>query len=96
MDNIFMILFLIFILVLIILDVAMVISLIKPGDERKQMVVWKVSTYTLLATVGSIIISIIENFVKTEAMFINPFVQLGTTAIVYFVFLMYYKRKYGG
>ena len=96
MDNIVVILFLAFLVVLIVLDIAMLISLIKPGDERKQMVVWKASTYTLLGTVGSMMFGIIENLIKGEALYINPFVQLGVTAIIYFVFLLYYKRKYGG
>ena len=60
------------------------------------MVVWKASTYTLLATVGAMLINVIEKIAKTEAIAINPFTQLGATAIIYFVFLMYYKRKYGG
>ncbi len=96
MDNIIVILFLVFLLILIVLDIAMVISLVKPGDERKQMVVWKASSYTLLGTVGSMMFSIIENLIKGEAQYINPFVQVGVTAIIYFLFLLYYKRKYGG
>ena len=39
--------FFIFIIVLIVLDIAMVISLVRPGDERRQLIVWKASTYTL-------------------------------------------------
>ena len=96
MDNIIVILFLVFVVVLIVLDIAMLISLIKPGDERKQMVVWKASTYTLLGMVGSMMIGIIENLIKGEALYINPFVQLGVTATMYFMFLLYYKRKHGG
>ena len=96
MDPIIVILFLAFLVILIILDIAMLISLIKPGDERKQMVVWKASTYTLLGTVGSMVIGIIENLIKGEAMYINPFVQVSVTATIYFLFLLYYKRKYGG
>lgn len=96
MDNFFVVLFLAFLVVLIILDIAMLISLIKPGDERKQMVVWKASTYTLLGTVGSMMIGITENLIKKEVSYINPFVQLSVTAAIYFLFLLYYKRKYGG
>ena len=91
-----MILFLAFFLVLILLDIAMLISLIRPGDERKQMVVWKASTYTLFATAGSMMIGIMEDIVRGKAIHMDPFVHLGTTAIIYFVLLVYYKRKYGG
>lgn len=55
MTDILMILFLLFVLSLIVLDISMIISLIKPGDERKQMVVWKASAYTLLAAVGAMV-----------------------------------------
>lgn len=96
MDNFIVILFLAFFLVLIALDIVMLISLVKPGDERKQMIVHRASTLTLTGTVGSMMIGIIENLLKGEAIDVNPFVHLGTTAIIYFVSLIYYKRKYGG
>lgn len=69
----------------------MIVSLIVPGDERKQMVVWKASTYTLIGTVGSLAISIAEKMISQQALLINPFTQLGATALIYFVFLLYYK-----
>ena len=50
MDNLILILFAAFLTGLIVLDIAMVVSLARPGDERRQMVVWKASTYTLLGT----------------------------------------------
>lgn len=96
MTDIFVILFFLFILLLVALDIFMVVSLIKPGDERRQMVVWKASTYTLLATIGAMTIQIMRNFIQMEAMRTNPFTQLAATAIVYFFFLLYYKRQYGG
>ena len=96
MTDILMILFLLFVLSLIVLDISMLISLIKPGDERKQMVVWKASAYTLLAAVGAMVINIIHNIIQTDAMQINPFTQLAATAIIYFFFLLYYKKQYGG
>ena len=37
--SVFIVLFLIFTVFLIVLDIAMVVSLVKPGDERKQMIV---------------------------------------------------------
>lgn len=48
-DSIIIAAFLFFVVFLIVLDIAMIVSLIVPGDERKQMVVWKASTYTLIA-----------------------------------------------
>ena len=33
-------------LVFIVLDIGMVVSLVKPGDERNQIIVWKASAYS--------------------------------------------------
>ena len=95
-DSIIIAAFLFFVVFLIVLDIAMIVSLIVPGDERKQMVVWKASTYTLIGTVGSLAISIAEKMISQQALLINPLTQLGATALIYFVFLLYYKRRYSG
>lgn len=78
------------------LDLFMLFSLLKPGDERNQIIVWKASAFTLLAMVGASVLEVIENFVRAQPMTINPFVQLEITAILYFASLMYYKRQHGG
>lgn len=90
------IIFLGVLLVFAVLDVVMLVSLLKPGDERKQVIVWKASSFTLLATVGANILDVIENFVRAQPMTTNPFVQLEVAAIIYFVALMYYKKRHGG
>ena len=82
--------------ILILLDVAMVVSLVRPGDERRQMIVWKASTWTLLGMTGGMIIDIIESLVRGQAVTANPFIQLGTGAILYFIILLYFRRRYGG
>lgn len=79
-----------------ILDIFMIVSLSVPGDERNQIIVWKASSFTLLGVVGSTVLDVIENFVRAQPMTVNPFVHLEVVAIIYFVALMYYKRKYGG
>ena len=78
------------------LDIFKLVSLLKPGDERNQIIVWKASSFTLLAIVGSNILDVIENFVRAQPMTLNPFIQLEVAAIVYFVSLMFYRRKHGG
>ena len=85
----------IFLLALIALDVLMIISLLKTGDERRQLIVWKASTFTLLIVIGGLILDIVESIIRSEAMLINPFVKLSVTAMVYFLTLLYYKKKYG-
>lgn len=86
--------FLIFLLALIILDLAMIIFLIRTGDERRQLIVWKASTFTLLVVVLGLVFDIVESIVKSESMLINPFIKLSVTAMVYLLTLLYYKRKY--
>lgn len=95
MTEVGLVLFAVFLLVLIGLDVAMLVSLVRPGDERRKMIVWKASTWTLLGTVGAMVIEIAEDLLRGQALANNPFTQLGATAIIYFLALLYYKKKYG-
>lgn len=88
--------FLVILAVFAILDIVMLVTLSLPGDERNQIIVWKASTFTLLATVGGNVLDVIENVVRAQPMTVNPFVELEVAAILYFAALMYYKRKYGG
>ena len=91
-----LVVFMIFLAGLIILDVAMVVSLLRPGDERRQLVVWKASTCTLMGLVGMLIIEIIKGFVTGSVDMINPFVHLTVAATLYLGFSLYFKRKLGG
>ena len=95
MENIGLILFGLFLLALIVLDISMIVSLLKTGDERRQLIVWKASTFTLLVVVGTLVFDVVESMIKVEAMLINPFVKLSVTAMIYLLTLLYYKRKYG-
>ena len=79
-----------------VLDGFMLVSLLKPGDERNQIIVWKASSFTLLAVVGANILDVVENLVRAQPMVQNSMVQLEVAAIVYFGSLLFYKRKLGG
>ena len=79
-----------------VLDIFMLVTLLKPGDERNQIIVWKASSFTLLGVLGANILTVIEKFVTAQPLTQNPFVQLEVFAIMYFVSLMYYKRKHSG
>ena len=79
-----------------VLDIFMLVTLLKPGDERNQIIVWKASSFTLLGVVGANILTVIEKFVTAQPLTQNHFVQLEVFAIMYFVSLMYYKRKHSG
>lgn len=95
MFNIGLILFGIYLLVLFILDTGMLISLVKQGDERGQLVVWKASTLTLLGTMGSLVIEITKNIITNQPVSVNPFITLSATATIYFLALLYYRKKHG-
>ncbi len=79
-----------------VLDIFMVVTLLKPGDERNQVIVWKASSFTLLAMVGANILNVAEQIIRSKPMVVNTLVQLNVYAIIYFASLMYYKRKHGG
>ena len=95
MENLALFLFGIFLLILIILDIAMIVSLLRTGDERRQLIVWKASAFTLLVVVGTLVLDVVESIVRVEAMLINPFIKLSVTAMVYLLTLLYYKKRYG-
>ena len=90
------ILFGVVLVVFVVLDIIMLVSLLKPGDERNQIVVWKASSFTLFATVGAKVVDIVVNIVKAQPMVENPLVQLEVAAIIYFVSLMSYRKRHGG
>ena len=90
------ILFGVVLVVFVVLDIIMLVSLLKPGDERNQIVVWKASSFTLFATVGAKVVDIVVNIVKALLTFETPFVQREVPAIIYFVSLMYYRKRHGG
>lgn len=91
------ILFLVVVLaVFAVLDGIMLVSLLVPGDERSQIIVWKASAFTLLGVTGSLILDVIENMIRAQMMSVNPLILLEVTAIIYFAALVYYKKKHGG
>ena len=69
---------------------------LKTGDERRQIIVWKASTFTLLIVVLTLIVDVVESIIRGEAMLINPFIKLTVTAMLYFIEILYYKKRYGG
>lgn len=89
-------LFILYLCAMIALDIAMLVSLLRPGDERRQLVVWKASTCTLMGLVGMLVIEVVKGFVTGSVDMINPFVHLTVAATLYFGFSLYFKRKLGG
>lgn len=90
------VLFILYLCAVIALDIAMLVSLLRPGDERRQMVVWKASTCTLIGLVGMLVIEVAKGLVTGSVDMINPFIHLTVAATLYFGFSLYFKRKLGG
>lgn len=84
----------IILLIFVILDIIVLVSLTKPGDERNQIIVWKASSYTLLVVIGVMILNVIQEFIGERVAPINPLIQLELTAIVYFIALMIFKKRH--
>ena len=80
-DNFFLILFGLFLLGTIVLDVAMVVSLARVGDERRQLIVWKAGSFTLLVTVLTQVFDVVEAVVRAQKLQSNPFIDLSVTAV---------------
>ena len=91
-----MIFLIVMLLIFAALDIVMLVTLLRPGDERGQVVVWKASAWTLLSVVGSLILDVIENFVRGQYMSVNPFILLEVTAIIYCIALVVIKKRHGG
>ena len=90
------IIFVAVLLIFAVLDILMIISLVRPRDERGQVIVWKASAFTLLGMTGALIIEVIESIASGQEMAINPFVHLTATGIVYFGALLFLKKRHGG
>ena len=78
------------------LDITMLVSLLKTGDERSRIIVWKTSTFAFNAMVGALVLDVITNCVTKQPMTISPFIQLQVAAVLYCAALLYYRKKLGG
>ena len=79
-----------------VLDLVMLVTLVMPGDERNQVIVWKASAFTLLATMGGMLLDVLVAFLQGLPLTANPLIQLETAATLYFIALLFYKKRHGG
>lgn len=94
-DTIILALFFLFLVALIALDIFLFVSLMRQGDERNRLIVWKASAFTLLATAGGHVVDIVIPLAQRQPVeSSNPFVQLGVMPLVFFLATLYYKRKH--
>ena len=94
-DTIILALFFLFLVALIALDIFLFVSLMRQGDERNRLIVWKASAFTLVATAGGHVVDIVIPLAQRQPVeSSNPFVQLGVMALVFFLATLYYKIKH--
>ena len=66
-------------------------------DERRRMIVGRASTWTLIAVVGGDVLDLAASMVwAADSASEPPFVSLTVTALVFLMFLGWFKHKYGG
>lgn len=90
--TLFLIVFGIFLIALIFIDFMMIVSLLKTGDERRKLMVWKASFFTLLITVLELVLDVITAVLQAEAMRNNPFIELSVIAMTYFLTLFIIRK----
>ena len=97
--SIFVVIFLAVLILSAVLIVWMFVSLVRSEleDERRKLIVGKACTWTLIATVGANLIELIEVAVQQpNGEPVAPFVRLVVAALMYAIFLGWFKHKYGG
>ena len=82
------------------LDIALLVSIAKQGDERRQMIVGRASTNSFAVMAVYMVYCVIEDLYRGMALGLPsekraPVVLLTVMALCYFVNLLYYRRKYG-
>lgn len=66
-------------------------------DERRQLIVGRASLWAFTAMVGATLIEVIETAAGlSDGVLLSPFVRLTVAAVMYAVFLGWFKHKYGG
>ena len=97
--SMFAVLFLGVLVVSVVLIGWMLVSLVRSEleDERRKMIVGKASTWAFIATTGAILIETVEVAVQQpNGEPVAPFVRLVVAAVMYAIFLGWFKHKYGG
>ena len=99
MIQVQLILFGVFLLVLLGLNVAMFISLGRQGDERRKMIIEKAGANTFMVMAVYLLFCIAENAVQVlmqggAVKGMNPFITLSVMAMIYSVQLLYFKKRY--
>lgn len=92
-------------LILLVVDVSVVISLFRKSDERREMIVWRASTYTFSIVIVMLVLDCVVTLfsavfnvtILTSGLdnHSSSFSTLTIISIIYFVTLKYNQRKCG-
>ena len=82
------------------LDVGLLVSLGRQGDERRRMIVGRASTNSFATIAVYLVYCIVEDLYRGMALGLPaedrvPIATLTVMALVYFANLLYFRRKYG-
>lgn len=80
---------------------AMIVSMVRRGDERRQEILNRTCAWTFYILVGVMVLDVVWGVYRSTAHNIpmegeDPMVRLVVTAVIYTVSLAVNKRKYGG
>ncbi len=98
-SSVFVYLFLALLVLSVVLIIWMFVSLVRSEleDERRKLIVGKACTWTLIATVGANLIEVVEVAAQQpNGEPVVPFIRLVVAAVMYTIFLGWFKHKYGG
>ena len=98
-SSVFVYLFLALLVLSVVLIIWMFVSLVRSEleDERRKLIVGKACTWTLIATGGADLNEVSEVAVQQpNGEPVAPFVRLVVVALMYAIFLGWFKHKYGG
>ena len=99
-DTLILGLALLALLAFVALDVALLVSLGRQGDERRRMIVGRASTNSFAVMAVYLVYCVIEDLYRGMALGLPaenhpPLVTLTVMSIWYFANLLYLRRKYG-
>lgn len=89
--------------ILLLIDLGSIISLLRKGDERRQLIVWKSSMFSFGIIVTVLLLNCLTTLLQPllklpEATYTNhssSFSLLTMAAFTYFLALLYNKKKLG-
>lgn len=100
MDNnglsFFAILFLAFLALSVVLIAWMFVSLVRLGDERRQLIVGKACTLSFMGLAGYFLLRTLVFMLGEGKELLHPLITLMIAAYLFTFSLAWYKRKLGG